>query len=109
MKEALEDLSSTMLWRTGEQITMSQRIIGLAFMAMLAGCNAPTSPPTAAPEPIALPAPVAEPEPATVPDETPAPAADEPKAHADDPAVVARLRKLIEEREALGTKVFQAG
>jgi len=35
--------------------------------------------------------------------------AEEPKAHADDPAVVARLRKLIKERDALGTKVFRAG
>lgn len=88
---------------------MSQRIIGLACMAMLAGCNAPTPPPIPAPDPIALPAPVAEPEPVPVPEEAPAPAADEAKAHADDPAVVARLRKLIEDREALAKKVFQAG
>lgn len=87
---------------------MSQRIIGLACMAMLAGCNAPTPPPTAGPEPIALPAPVAEPEPVSVPEEVPAAVAEEPKAHADDPAVVARLRKLIKERDALGTKVFRA-
>ena len=34
---------------------------------------------------------------------------DEPEVHVDAPAVVARLRKLAGEREALGTKVFQAG
>lgn len=89
---------------------MRQRVIGLALVAMLAGCNAPTPPPISTPEPpVALPAPVAKPEPAPVPKETAAPASNEPKAHADDPAVVARLRKLIEERDALATKVFQAG
>lgn len=87
---------------------MSQRIIGLALVAMLVGCNAPTppSPPVAAPIP-----PPVQPEPEPVPDPVlePSHVADEPKAHVDDPAVVARLRKLAEEREALGTKVFQAG
>jgi len=88
---------------------MSQRIIGLACMAMLAGCNASTPPPSTASDPIAPPAPVAEPEPVPVPEHAPAAVAEEPKAHVDDPALVARLRKLIKERDALGTKVFQAG
>lgn len=91
---------------------MSQRIIGLALLAMLAGCNAPSPPslPAAAPKtPPALPEPVAEPAPDPAPVEEPAPAPDAPKAHADDPAVVAWLEKLIAERDALGTKVFQAG
>lgn len=89
---------------------MSQRIIGLALVAMLAGCNAPTPPslPVAAPQPPpVLPEPVPEPEP--IPEEEPSPVADEPKAHVDDPAVVARLRKLVEERTSLGSKVFDAG
>lgn len=87
---------------------MSQRIIGLALVAMLVGCNAPTLPsqPVAAPTPPPV-QPELEPVPEPVPE--PAPVADEPKAHVDDPALVARLRKLAEEREALGTKVFQAG
>lgn len=91
---------------------MSQRIIGLALAAMLAGCNAPTppSPPVAAPTPApVLPEPIPEPETKPAPVEEPAPAADEPSGHVDDPAVVARLRKLIDERSALGSKVFDAG
>ena len=87
---------------------MSQRIIGLALLAMLAGCNAPTPPPVAAPTPVpVLPAPLPEPKPAPV--EEPAPVPETPKAHVDDPAVVARLRKLIDERSSLGSKVFDAG
>ena len=87
---------------------MSQRIIGLALLAMLAGCNAPTPPPVAAPKPApVLPGPLPEPEPAPV--EEPPPVPETPKAHVDDPAVVARLRKLIDERSALGSKVFDAG
>lgn len=88
---------------------MSQRIIGLALVAMLAGCNAPTPPPTVVREEKAPPEFFAEPEVAPVPEETPAPAKEEPKTHVDDPMVVARLRQLIEERDALGTKVFRAG
>ncbi|MCA0324369.1 MAG: hypothetical protein LCH89_02010 [Proteobacteria bacterium] len=89
---------------------MSQRIIGLALVAMLAGCNAPTPPPMAAPQPpAALPEPVTEPEPDPAPVEEPAPVPEAPKAHTDDPAVVAWLEKLAAERDALGTKVFEAG
>lgn len=83
---------------------MSQRIFGLALVAMLAGCEAPTPPrsPKAAPQP----------HPAQrehQPDSVEEPMPNEGRVHVDDPAVVARLRKLAEEREALGTKVFEAG
>lgn len=89
---------------------MSQRIIGLTLVVMLTGCSSPSPPPMAAPQPSpAPPGPVLEPEPNSVPKEASTAAVDEPKAHTDDPAVVARLQKLIEEREALSTKVFQAG
>lgn len=91
---------------------MSQRIIGLALVAMLVGCNAPTppSPPVVAPQPApVLPEPIPEAETKPVPVEEPAPVAEEPKGHVDDPAVVTRLRKLIDERSALGSQVFDAG
>ncbi|NCT87033.1 hypothetical protein GXB84_06775 [Stenotrophomonas acidaminiphila] len=89
---------------------MSLRIISLAFLAMLTGCNAPSPPPppVAAPQPPqALPEPVSEPDPA--PAEEPTSVAQTPKAYTDDPTVVAWLEKLTAERDALGTKVFQAG
>lgn len=87
---------------------MSQRIIGLALVVLLAGCNAPTSPspPAATPQP---PPALPEPEPEPIRVEGPSSVADGSKTHVDDPAVVSRLRKLIDERSALGSKVFDAG
>jgi hypothetical protein len=91
---------------------MLQRIIGLGFVALLVGCNAPTSPlpPEAKSQPYrALPEPELVPEPEPNPVVEPSPIAVQHKVHLDDPAVVARLRKLIRERSALSTKALDVG
>lgn len=88
---------------------MNQRIFAIAIAAMLVGCSAPTPPAPliAPPEPV-LTEPEAEPEAAPAVEE-PAPPPEEPKPHVDDPALVASIRSLIAERDAMGSKVYQAG
>lgn len=94
-------------------ISMGKWITGLLTVGILVGCNAPApqapvSRPTAATEPLE-PLPEVLPEPPAIAEPEPESDPAVPSALVGDPAVIAALRSEIEEKKALGSKLFQAG